>query len=115
MGGLGLMGNAGLIGNFELIESAGLPMKVLVSWEMQGSFMGMQGSWETWASPEGGGLPMMVLVSWEMQGSVMGDAGPIGNVGLTRRCWSPHDGISLMGDAGLIIWRCRAHLKVGPH
>jgi hypothetical protein len=43
----------------------------------------MQGSWETWASPGGAGLPMMVVVSWEMQGSVMGDAGLIGNLGIS--------------------------------
>jgi hypothetical protein len=58
-------------------------MMVLVTWEMQGSIMEMQGSWETWASPEGTGLPMMVVVSLEKQGSVMGNAGLIENLGLT--------------------------------
>ncbi len=85
-----------------------VPWEAWVSWEMQGS-------WDTWASPEGGGLPMMVVVSWDMQGSVMGDAGLIGDLGLTWRCWSPHDGISLMGHAGLSHGGCRAHGKLGPH
>ncbi len=54
---------------------------------------------------------MMVVVSWEMQSSVMGDAGLMGNLGLTWKCWSPHDGASLMGNAGLmgnlgLTWRC---------
>jgi hypothetical protein len=57
-------------------------MMMLVSWDMQGS-------WETWASPEGAGLPMMVVVSWEMQSSVMGDAGLIGNFGLIEDAGLP--------------------------
>jgi hypothetical protein len=90
------MGDAGLshggckaLGNLGLIEGAGLPVIVLVSWEMQSSVMGD-------AELSHGRCRAQ---SWEMQSSVMGDA-ELSHWRCRARSWEIQGPV--MGDAGLI-------------
>jgi hypothetical protein len=59
----------------------------IVSWEMQGSVMGMQTHWKLEPHLKVlSSYDVTVLFSYEIQSSVMGNAGLIGNLGLTSRC-----------------------------
>jgi hypothetical protein len=54
-------------------------------------------------------VPWEAWVSWEMQGSWETWVSPEG------AAWSPHDGISLMGDTGLSHGGCKAHWELRTH